>query len=102
MRLSTWIVGLPFAVVAVWIAVANRQQVVLSLDPFLQSSPALTFEMPLYLLLFGAFLAGVLFALITFSIRGMAVRGTQLVDAASQRAANLLPASMRKSKTPPA
>lgn len=66
MRLSTYLLGVPVVVVAAVVAVANRQTVVFSLDPFSLSapSPALSLHIPLFLLLFvavalGALLGGV-------------------------------------------
>ncbi|HEY0303168.1 MAG TPA: hypothetical protein VGC36_17610 [Rhizomicrobium sp.] len=100
MRLTTWIVGLPIALAAIWIALANRHPVVLSLDPFSQDMPALTLQMPLYLLLFLAVLAGVLLGGIAIGFGRVARRGAELADAASAKAASLLPERLRKPKTP--
>jgi hypothetical protein len=52
--------GVPAAAVAVVVAVANRQGVDFSLDPFSQISPALAVHMPLFVLLFLTFGAGIL------------------------------------------
>ena len=101
MRLTTWIVGLPAALAAIWIALANRHPAVLSFDPFSQDAPALTVQMPLYLLLFAAVLIGVLLGGFAIGFRRVARRGAELADAASSKAIALLPASLRKSKTPP-
>lgn len=100
MRLTTWIIGIPVALAAIWLALANRQPVELSLDPFSQSTPALTVQMPLYLLLFIAILAGVLLGGLVIGARHVARAGTDLMEAASTRAKRLLPASLRKTKTP--
>ncbi len=56
-----WIVlGLPIAVVTVALAIANTQRVRLILDPFRPDAPVLsTPPMPLYALLLGALIAGV-------------------------------------------
>src|SRR5258707_15632019 len=101
MRLTTWIVGIPVALAAIWIAVANRRAVVLSLGPFSQDAPALTVQMPLFLLLFLAVLAGVLLGGFAIGFRRVARRGAELADAASAKASSLLPAALRKPKTPP-
>ena len=45
--------------VAVVIAIANRREVILSLDPFSQTSPVLAVSIPLYLVMFLLFLIGV-------------------------------------------
>ena len=60
MRWRTILIFLPFALLAVALAVANRAPVVLSLDPFSQSDPALTLQAPLAVILLGAVLLGVL------------------------------------------
>jgi hypothetical protein len=101
MRLVTWIVGLPVALAAIWIALANRHPVVLSFDPFSQESPALTVQMPLYLLLFAAVLLGVLLGGLAIGLRRMTKRTAELAGAASDKAVALLPAGLRKSKSEP-
>ncbi|MEJ0025103.1 MAG: hypothetical protein WDN01_03655 [Rhizomicrobium sp.] len=101
MRLTTWIVGVPVALVAVWIALANRGPVVLSLDPFSQESPALSLQMPLYLLLFAAVLVGVLLCGLVVGVRRAARRGAELAGTASAKAATLLPERLRRTKTLP-
>lgn len=58
-KLSTALLLIPAIVIAGVIAVANRADIRLSLDPFSDAHPALVIEMPLYLLLFGAVLLGV-------------------------------------------
>ena len=52
MKLSTYVFGAPAVVIAGALAIANRQDVVFSLDPFSADHPALAFRLPLYLLLF--------------------------------------------------
>jgi len=49
----------PLAVVIVLIAIANRQPVTISLDPFLAERPALTVSWPLFLVILTAVMAGV-------------------------------------------
>ena len=53
MRLSSFLLGVPVAVVAAVVAVANRGMVSFSLDPFSRAGTG-TFEAPLFLLLFAA------------------------------------------------
>ncbi|MGH6870487.1 MAG: LapA family protein [Rhizomicrobium sp.] len=60
MRLSTYAIGIPAAAVAAVIAVANRQDVLFSLDPFSRTAPAIAVEIPLFVLLFLAVGAGIL------------------------------------------
>lgn len=50
----------PIAIVLVLFAIANRQWVPVSIDPFSRADPALTLEAPLYVLMFGAMMVGVL------------------------------------------
>ena len=60
MRLSTYAIGIPAVVVAVVVAVANRRNVIFSLDPFSQTSPALALRLPLFVLIFVILGLGVL------------------------------------------
>ncbi len=101
MRLVTWIVGLPVALAAIWIALANRNPVVLSFDPFSQESPALTVQMPLFLLLFAAVLLGVLLGGLAIGLRRIAQRTAEIAGTASGKAVALLPTGLRKSKSEP-
>jgi len=57
-RLLNWTVGLPVAVLAIAFAVANRQWIVVSFDPFARDQPFAAIEMPLWLLFFCGILAG--------------------------------------------
>ena len=52
---SVWI---PIALLVIAFAIANRQSVLISLDPFNQTMPSLGFEMPLWVALFGAAIGG--------------------------------------------
>jgi uncharacterized integral membrane protein len=58
-RLTFYLVLLPIAVLVLIFAVANRHRVTLSLDPFGASSPALSVETPLFLLMFVVLMIGV-------------------------------------------
>ncbi len=60
MRLSTYALLIPTAAVAAVIAVANRQDVLFSLDPFARDTPAIAVQIPLFVLLFLAVGAGLL------------------------------------------
>lgn len=55
-----WLALTPAIGLSVWIAVANRQDVRFSLDPFAPDAPAVAFNLPLYLLLFATGLLGML------------------------------------------
>ena len=58
-RIVTALILLPLAIVVISIAVANRQSVVVSFDPFDQAHPALTRALPLYLLMLVLLIGGV-------------------------------------------
>ncbi|HMO27996.1 lipopolysaccharide assembly protein LapA domain-containing protein [Enterovirga sp.] len=51
---------LPIALVLILLSVANRAPVLFSLDPFDRGTPELAFHIPLYMLLLGALVLGVL------------------------------------------
>ena len=59
-RILKYILLAPPAVVVVILAVANRQTVVLSLDPFAPEAPAFAIEAPLFWLLFAALFIGIM------------------------------------------
>ena len=60
MKPSTYLIGLPVASIAAVIAVANRQSVVFSIDPFSLRHPDgnLSTRLPLFVLLLAALLLG--------------------------------------------
>src|SRR5215472_7066969 len=58
-RIVTALILLPLAIVVISFAVANRQSVVVSFDPFDQAHPALTRALPLYLLMLMLLIGGV-------------------------------------------
>ncbi|WP_316858745.1 LapA family protein [uncultured Cohaesibacter sp.] len=58
-RFLQLIILLPIGVVLVSLAVANRHEVKLALDPFSPEQPVLDFSVPLYVIIFGALLIGV-------------------------------------------
>lgn len=59
-RIVSLLLAFPLAVVLIAIAVANRHDVKLVLDPFRPEAPALSLTLPFYAYLFGALLIGVL------------------------------------------
>jgi hypothetical protein len=79
-KLSTALLLIPAILIAGIIAVANRADIRLSLDPFSDAHPALVIELPLYLLLFGALLLGVV-------LGGLAVALTRATRGRVQRPA---------------
>ena len=59
-KLATALTLVPVAIVLVALAVANRQTVVLSFDPFDQAHPALTGSLPLFALMLVLIIGGVI------------------------------------------
>ncbi|MGY2050221.1 LapA family protein [Methylobacterium sp. JK268] len=59
-RFLKGLILLPVAVVVVLLAVANRQPVTLSFDPFTEGAPVFSLTVPLYALLFAAVALGIL------------------------------------------
>jgi uncharacterized integral membrane protein len=66
-RLLAWIVLLPLSILIILFAVANRGDVTVSFDPFAREAPALVLTMPLFAVIFGALILGVLVGGITVS-----------------------------------
>ena len=60
MKPSTYLIGIPVATIAAVIAIANRQSVVFSIDPFSLRHPDgnLSTSLPLFVLLLAALLLG--------------------------------------------
>lgn len=102
MKLSTYVFGIPAALLLGWLAIANRQAVTFSLDPFSQSDPAIAVQAPLYALIFVSVLIGMLIgwfvAAITQVRRRLAAKGAQNPPGAG---ANRLPEPASGSKTHP-
>jgi len=65
-RIFSVLIAFPIAIFLVALAVINRHEVRMVLDPFKPQAPSLAVELPLYIYLFGALLLGVV-------IGGMAV-----------------------------
>jgi len=59
-KIVTAIIVIPLAIVIIAFAVANRQSVAVSFDPFSATSPAYTATLPLFLLLFIVLILGVI------------------------------------------
>ena len=59
-RVVQLVVIIPIAIIIIGLSVANRHDVVVSIDPFDADDPALSYELPLYWLLFGVAAIGVL------------------------------------------
>lgn len=59
-RLFEFLVLLPIAIALVALAIANRHDVTLALDPFSPEKPAFDVVVPLYVVIFASLMAGVL------------------------------------------
>lgn len=59
LRFLEALILIPIAVVLVLLAVANREPVLISLDPFSPAAPMVVLQIPLYWLVFATFAAGV-------------------------------------------
>lgn len=66
-RFVAALILVPLAIVIIAFAVANRQAVTLSFDPFNASAPAAALSLPLFVVILGALVAGVI-------VGGLAVR----------------------------
>lgn len=60
MRILRWLLLIPIAGVSLYLALANRHEVLFSLDPFTPETPALALQLPLILVIFLSVLAGLL------------------------------------------
>lgn len=101
MKLSTYLLGIPAVAVAAVVAVANRQTVIFSFDPF--SSDALSplsFSLPLFVLLFMAFGLGALVGGAVAMWPGRGRRKPQEDIHAPPGNKNRLPSLLRGSKPP--
>jgi uncharacterized integral membrane protein len=59
-KLFAWMILAPAATLLFLFAMANRRWVTLSIDPFSQDAPAYAVSVPLFLVILGALIAGVL------------------------------------------
>lgn len=64
-RIFTWIVAVPIGVVVVALSVANRKSVTLVLDPFRPEDPAFAVSLPLFALVLGTLVFGILLGGVT-------------------------------------
>jgi uncharacterized integral membrane protein len=58
-KIAKALILIPLAIVIVSLAVANRQAVIVSFDPFDQAHPAISVTLPLYVLILALVIAGV-------------------------------------------
>jgi hypothetical protein len=59
-RVLRWVIGLPVAIIVISFAIANRQWITVSLDPFSKDAPFASLDVPLWSLFF----CGIFFGLI--------------------------------------
>ncbi|WP_439816559.1 lipopolysaccharide assembly protein LapA domain-containing protein [Zavarzinia sp. CC-PAN008] len=59
MRILTWFIVPPAIVAGIVLAIANRTPTTFSIDPFAPGSAAWSVTVPLYLIIFGAVLVGI-------------------------------------------
>lgn len=59
-RVLSVVIGLPLCILVVALAVANRRSVPVSLDPLSPDTSALTVQVPLFLIMFGMLIVGVI------------------------------------------
>ena len=59
-RIVNWFVGLPVAIVAIAFAVANREWIRVSFDPFSRDEPYASMSMPLWALFFCGIFVGII------------------------------------------
>ncbi|HBM89714.1 MAG TPA: DUF1049 domain-containing protein, partial [Rhodobiaceae bacterium] len=52
MRILRWLLLIPIAGISLYLALANRHDVLFSLDPFTPETPALALQLPLILVIF--------------------------------------------------
>jgi uncharacterized integral membrane protein len=70
-RIVFFLFTLPLAIILIALSVANRSAVVATLDPFNPGNPALSAEVPLFVLVLGALLIGAIIgALLTWLSQG--------------------------------
>lgn len=60
MRILRWLLLIPIAGFSLYLALANRHDVLFSLDPFTPETPALALQLPLILVIFLSILVGLL------------------------------------------
>ena len=68
-RIVLVVILVPLAIILIALAVANRTPVAFTLDPFNPGNPALTIQMPLFFLIFGALAVGLIIGSIVTWIR---------------------------------
>lgn len=57
-RIFRWLITFPILLIAGFLLIANRHNIFISLDPFNAQDPALSFDIPLYLVILVAIFIG--------------------------------------------
>ncbi len=100
MKASTYLVGIPVAIIAAVIAIANRQSVVFSIDPFSLRYPNgnLSMRLPLFALLLAALLLGLVLGWLSALLS--ARRRRRRLQQQQKTAESVLPPAPAQSKPP--
>ncbi|WP_247657749.1 lipopolysaccharide assembly protein LapA domain-containing protein [Aquabacter sp. L1I39] len=99
-RILSLVIGLPLCIVVVALAVANRRMVMLSLDPFSANAPVVSVNLPLFVIIFGALILGVILGgCVAWFGQGQARRDARRARkvAPEPKAGPALPAPVRRS-----
>lgn len=87
MKITTILWLVPLVVIATLIAVANREDIVFNLNPAAPGDPVYSVTMPLFALVFLAFLAGAIVGGTTIAVRrALRDRRKRLADKAAKKA----------------
>ncbi len=81
-RVITIVILVPLAVILIALSVANRETIGLTIDPFNPGNPALTYQAPLFIWLFGALILG---ALIGAAVTGLRRASIAVASDATKR-----------------
>jgi uncharacterized integral membrane protein len=98
-RFMLIVVFVPLAIILVALAVANRETAAFTMDPFNPGNPALTLEMPLFVLLFLALAFGMIVGSIATWLKQGRYR--KLARQRSQEAESLRQAAVRADANAP-
>ncbi len=70
-KFFNWLFLVPLAIVLILLSVANRQITTFSLDPLNSETPAISFELPLFVFLFMALILGMIIgSILTWMAQG--------------------------------
>lgn len=59
-RIIRWLITFPILIIAGFLLIANRHSIFISLDPFNAQEPALSFQLPLYIVILLAIFIGLM------------------------------------------